>query len=328
VALADKRTAVYRLYGVSDLLGTADALLYVGITTDPRDRWYRHSKKKPWWPEVARKAVTWYPTRAEALIAEAEAIRDESPFYNLMTPDPADPLHWSIAEFAEQQVEGSRRARAYRAMGEFCPVCRHVLPPKQICPGCGEAYYRSEKGQLGAKYCSERCADRARSRIARGRAGLPTEGLTADQIPERVAQAVHALMEACENAGGGPLTVTDICKYDNGSVGGTSTGSALAHARRFGFTAVQPWTGHPGLWSATELAWKMRSIFEDRISRLGSPRSPHLKVPTSPPVRRCARPECGAEFQFRKTSAIYCSRRCNELMYSRRARSQKLESRS
>lgn len=271
--LADKRTAVYRLYGYSDLLGTADTLLYVGVSTDPRDRWYKHAKRKPWWSEVIRKTITWHPTRTEALVAEAEAIRDEKPFYNLMTPDPADPLYWPIAEFRDRQVEGSRRSRSRKAANELCPVCRHILPPKQTCPGCGKTYYRSEKGQRGAKYCSERCAGRARNRKQRGREGLKTEGLTADELPERMARAVHALMEAWESAGGRPVTVTAVREHDRGSPNGQSTGTALAHARRFGFTTVQPRPGEPGLWSATELAWGMRRALEDRFARLNFPKA-------------------------------------------------------
>ena len=74
------RTALYRLYGRDD------ALLYVGIATDPEMRWNYHRGLKPWWNEVVRKAVEWHETRTEAAQAEAAAVRDENPRYNLTQP--------------------------------------------------------------------------------------------------------------------------------------------------------------------------------------------------------------------------------------------------
>lgn len=71
-------TALYRFYDA------ADRLLYVGITSDPADRWARHAAEKPWWPEVARHAVEWLSSRDAALAAEAAAIVAEEPLHNVM----------------------------------------------------------------------------------------------------------------------------------------------------------------------------------------------------------------------------------------------------
>ena len=49
------------------------------------------------------------------------------------------------------------------------------------------------------------------------------------------------------------------------------------------------------------------------FARLNFPDEPNFEVPP-PPVRSCARPDCGEEFQFRPSSAIYCSRRCAKAM--------------
>jgi hypothetical protein len=74
----DLTTTVYRFYDAESLL------LYVGVSNSPLTRWNAHLEKT-WWPEVARIAVEHFPTRAEALDAEEEAIADELPLYNAET---------------------------------------------------------------------------------------------------------------------------------------------------------------------------------------------------------------------------------------------------
>lgn len=71
------RTALYRLYD------SADALLYIGIAHDPGVRWSRHASTKPWWPDVARKAVEWHDEREIAEALETAAITAEHPRYNV-----------------------------------------------------------------------------------------------------------------------------------------------------------------------------------------------------------------------------------------------------
>lgn len=75
---AAERTALYRLYDADGVL------LYVGIAKDPEQRWQGHaySANSPWWPLVARKTVTWFPSREVADLAETEAIKDERPIHN------------------------------------------------------------------------------------------------------------------------------------------------------------------------------------------------------------------------------------------------------
>lgn len=70
-------TAVYRFY---DALG---ALLYIGICDEPVKRWYGHVDK-PWWPNVARFRVVWFPSRSEALREEEKAIIIEKPLHNIV----------------------------------------------------------------------------------------------------------------------------------------------------------------------------------------------------------------------------------------------------
>lgn len=70
-------TALYRL---EDANG---ALLYVGISDDPLRRWGEHAGDKPWWPDVAHLSFEWHPSRTDALLEEARAIKAEQPQYNI-----------------------------------------------------------------------------------------------------------------------------------------------------------------------------------------------------------------------------------------------------
>ena len=69
-------TAVYRCYD------EAGALIYVGATADLPRRLRSHERTSPWWSHTLRIDITWYGSRAEALDAEAVAIRMERPVWN------------------------------------------------------------------------------------------------------------------------------------------------------------------------------------------------------------------------------------------------------
>jgi GntR family transcriptional regulator len=69
-------TALYRLYDAEG------GLLYVGVTRNISMRFNQHQGTKAWWPEVRRKTMTWYGSRAAARAAEETAVADEKPRYN------------------------------------------------------------------------------------------------------------------------------------------------------------------------------------------------------------------------------------------------------
>jgi predicted GIY-YIG superfamily endonuclease len=75
-------TTLYRLY---DKQGD---LLYVGISVGGLQRLKQHRDSKDWFLEVASATFTHYPSRAEALKAEAQAIHSEHPRYNVALPHP------------------------------------------------------------------------------------------------------------------------------------------------------------------------------------------------------------------------------------------------
>jgi predicted GIY-YIG superfamily endonuclease len=93
-----ERTALYRLYAEDD------ALLYVGITEHLGTRWHNHARKKPWWPDVQRQTVEWYPTREEAAEAEIKAIQTEYPRHNVT---------YSVEVLTPEQEAERERRRAH-----------------------------------------------------------------------------------------------------------------------------------------------------------------------------------------------------------------------
>jgi len=71
-----ERTALYRLYGADD------RLLYVGISSEPKERMKAHAADKPWWEQVETRDFEWFETRERAAKAEVDAIRLEQPLHN------------------------------------------------------------------------------------------------------------------------------------------------------------------------------------------------------------------------------------------------------
>lgn len=72
-----ERGAVYRYFDDNE------RLLYVGVSKVPDARDRTHRRSSPWFQFVARRDVTWYSTQKEAEIAEARAIADEAPLFNV-----------------------------------------------------------------------------------------------------------------------------------------------------------------------------------------------------------------------------------------------------
>ena len=103
-----ERTALYRLYN------TADELLYVGISSNFGHRWTAHAHVQPWWPEVQRQTVEWYPSRAEALTAETAAIETENPRYNgglLARTDRPGEVEQAVRERLKELRQRSNRSQ-------------------------------------------------------------------------------------------------------------------------------------------------------------------------------------------------------------------------
>lgn len=92
-ASASARTWQQRDHALYRFFAADGALLYVGITRDPRDRFGDHRRDKPWWIEVARIDMEPHPDRDAVLCAEKAAIQAESPRYNTIHQLPAERTH-------------------------------------------------------------------------------------------------------------------------------------------------------------------------------------------------------------------------------------------
>lgn len=94
-------TTLYRFFD------REDRLLYVGISTDPRQRVSSHRAYKPWWTQSVRIDLEHFSSWDEARAAEKAAIKTENPMHNL-----ADVL--SATELAIERVR-----ERYRTDPEF-----------------------------------------------------------------------------------------------------------------------------------------------------------------------------------------------------------------
>jgi excinuclease UvrABC nuclease subunit len=68
------------VYICRDVRGVA---LYVGMTTNPVERWRQHARLKPWWSEVLEIETEPHPSPAHALDRERELIALLRPTYNI-----------------------------------------------------------------------------------------------------------------------------------------------------------------------------------------------------------------------------------------------------
>lgn len=98
-------TSVYALYGADG------RLLYIGVARvgRERDRWEEHRRNQQWWPAVhTRHIVGIYPSRMEALAAEASLIRSAKPLYNRIH-NSANPRLFQAAGPLKKQKAATRR---------------------------------------------------------------------------------------------------------------------------------------------------------------------------------------------------------------------------
>lgn len=65
-------------------------LLYVGVSLSSVNRLSQH-RKSPWFNRITTQKVEHFPTRADALAAETEAIRTENPQFNVHHKRVAEP---------------------------------------------------------------------------------------------------------------------------------------------------------------------------------------------------------------------------------------------
>jgi DNA-binding transcriptional regulator YhcF (GntR family)/predicted GIY-YIG superfamily endonuclease len=135
-----ERTALYRLYDSSNVL------LYVGISAKPEARWQQHSYSvlAPWWPQVARKELEWFPSRPEAYEAETRAIKEEGPLHNrAMRADHRSFIKWRNSSPEIQWID--RHLNPWS--DQMANILRNeikagVIAPGTVMPTTRELHYR------------------------------------------------------------------------------------------------------------------------------------------------------------------------------------------
>lgn len=63
--------------------GSDGTLLYIGVSSDHRQRFASHEKHSEWWTQVDRIELTHFALRPDALDAERAAIVAENPVHNV-----------------------------------------------------------------------------------------------------------------------------------------------------------------------------------------------------------------------------------------------------
>jgi predicted GIY-YIG superfamily endonuclease len=81
-------------------------LLYVGISLSSLNRLGQHSDHSHWFGDISRVEIQHFPTREDALEAEALAIHDEKPLCNIMKPQTAK----LMAELARRDADTAKQA--------------------------------------------------------------------------------------------------------------------------------------------------------------------------------------------------------------------------
>jgi predicted GIY-YIG superfamily endonuclease len=94
------RTALYRLFD------EAHRLLYVGISHEPEKRVKAHHGRR-WWKDVVFFRTEWRDTRFDAAEAERDAIKTESPLYNIAET----PFHTRLAGHKTNPLTLAERLR-------------------------------------------------------------------------------------------------------------------------------------------------------------------------------------------------------------------------
>ena len=98
--MVDRKCALYRHFDADG------GLLYVGISFRPLIRTKQHGAVSGWADQIANITIEYFPTRKEAMVAEATAIRAEDPIYNIQLRNSNKELR--LAKVTENRAEEAR----------------------------------------------------------------------------------------------------------------------------------------------------------------------------------------------------------------------------
>ena len=129
------------------LFNTDGDCLYVGASISPAARLSQHAEK-PWWGEVTTATFEHFPTRDEAIAAEAAELAANPPRHNVVVPG----RQLSEAELADRR---ERRAARQREAEEKQARKAHI--PGLHCTNCSWKVGVIEKGRLLDETPCPRC---------------------------------------------------------------------------------------------------------------------------------------------------------------------------
>lgn len=111
-------TALYRMFDADG------RLLYIGQSQQMALRMRAHDRHSWWFPFVTDLTVEWLPTRDAAMVAEALAIKEESPRYNAAHAD-RDWTDWS--HLTDDEVAACREAMRRPGFMGYVPLALRAL---------------------------------------------------------------------------------------------------------------------------------------------------------------------------------------------------------
>lgn len=100
------------------------ALLYVGISLRPFTRTSQHVSLAPWADQIANVKIEYFPTRSEAMAAEARAVQEENPLHNIMLRKKKPKLQKKeqrLREVTETRATAARNTLTQRVLN-FAPL--------------------------------------------------------------------------------------------------------------------------------------------------------------------------------------------------------------
>lgn len=128
-------------------------LLYIGMTNHPEERLAHHRKNQPWWKYVDHITLQNYPSRKDLMEAEAVAIREEGPKFNIVKP---------VGVYGERRNYGRNCARLWPEASNFAtqvPSNNFLLDytlERQLypCTSCNARAIYCEGDTVGCSVCA------------------------------------------------------------------------------------------------------------------------------------------------------------------------------
>lgn len=106
--MSEEQCALYRHFNAQG------ELLYVGISFRPLLRTKEHAALSGWTKEIANITINYLPTRKDAMAAEAKAVREENPLYNIRLRKPEKTS--KLVRVTELHAEQARTKLTHRTL--------------------------------------------------------------------------------------------------------------------------------------------------------------------------------------------------------------------